>query len=210
MAGVQLRLLASPSVRKSDVAAVERAARSFRTYGGVEYDVMGADRKSMRTVRYGAFMTDLLSRPDVYLISDLAWERTFDILHRSFFTKDRLGVGITTRRLFTMEGNKKMELMGSGLFASCAFLSTATIDNGLPRRAGLPSREKLIEYVAKHEMGHVLMDRSGHCEEDSCVMRANKNGLDSIVEMTVRGLGFCRSCETRISKGVRMIQEGAK
>jgi hypothetical protein len=30
------------------------------------------------------------------------------------------------------------------------------------------------------------------------------------VEMTVRGLGFCRSCETRISKGVRMIQEGAK
>ncbi len=208
MRDVQLRLFASQSVRKEDVAAALKAAHRFRSYG-VECDVMPIDRDTLRTVRYSAFVRDVLAHPEAHLISELSEERTLERIRESISPRDSLGVGITAQRLFTREGQNKREVMGSSRFASFAFVSTAVIDSIPISRTDAPSREKQIVSLTMHEIGHLLMDRDAHCDDDGCLLRPNKKSLDRFLDQAARGLDFCSSCERALAKGVRMILDGA-
>src|SRR5271157_5760844 len=144
MKNARLMLLASGSVRQSDMRAVESAARVFREYG-IGYDVRSADDRNLRTVRYGSFVRDVLRRPDIHAINDLR-ERTFGMFREAVFPRDYIGVGITTQNLFARRhAEMRTEVFGTGMFASYGFLSTAIIDEDLPTVAVPAPRERLIE-----------------------------------------------------------------
>jgi hypothetical protein len=213
MKEVQLRLLSFPAVPREDTAAVAKAARGFETYG-VKHDIMMADRSSFASVKYGSFVRDVLTRPDTHLVSDLNGEKPLqgkrpgDILLGALFPKDILGVGITPLRLFTRENGSRRELMGTGRFNTCAFVSTSITDNYLAAQKSLPPKERIIELLARHEMGHLLMDRTGHCEDDSCIMRANKKDERRFLDTVARGLDFCKECQAALSRGISMIRYG--
>jgi len=205
---IHLRILASPSINHDDAHAVEKAARFFKGYG-IGYDITPLSRENLRPVRYSSFMNDVLSHPDMHLISDLATGRILDTLREALSTRDMIGIGITAQSLFSREGIKKRELLGAGLFASCAFLSTRSIITPQGYRHSPLSRDKIIEALAKHEMGHVLMDRDGHCQNDGCIMRSNSKSIERFLDMVAKNLGFCNPCQVAISKGILMLESGA-
>lgn len=98
----------------------------------------------------------------------------------------------------------KRELIGAGLFGSCAFISTKIIGSFPPE-----SRGRAIEAAAKHEIGHTLIDIDGHCPDGRCIMQANDGSIERFLEIARLGLDFCGPCTLAIGRGVRILEDGA-
>jgi hypothetical protein len=203
MKPVKLRIFAPQSISKEDVAAVAKAAKAFKPYG-VQSDIVEPTKASMKSVRYGSFVSDVLSNPATCLVSELYYGRPLDKIREVLFTRERIGIGITDKGLFTQEGDMRRELIGAGLFGSAAFISTNLLSALSP---GM--RNKAIETAALHEIGHAVMDKDGHCDSEKCVMHASEKSLERFLDMAAKELGFCRSCQSAIGKGILILESGA-
>lgn len=199
-------LLASGPVRECEVRAVESAARVFKGYG-IGYDIRSADESNLRAVRYSSFVRDVLRRPDAHAINDLR-ERTFGMFRELVFPRDYIGVGITTQNLFARRhSDMRVDVFGTGVFGSYAFLSTAIIDQDLPTILTSVPKDKLIEAVAKYEISRALMDRNG-CWDERCIARPNRNSVERMLDAIDKELDFCGSCKKALARGIRMIKNG--
>ncbi|MFH2105998.1 MAG: hypothetical protein ABII22_01955 [Candidatus Micrarchaeota archaeon] len=105
--------------------------------------------------------------------------------------------------LYTREGDMRRELIGAGSFATCAILSTSLLTDLAPQ-VGLDAMGALV----KHEIGHLLMEKEGHCTDDKCVMQANNQSLERFLELSSRKLKFCRSCQVAICHSISLLEDG--
>ncbi len=197
-----LRIISRADTAKEDAATVLQAAGYFRRHG-VECEGMASGKEPLEGVRYASFIRDVMEDPRMNLVSDLEEGRLLGRLCEAFRTRDVIGVALSPGPLYRREGEGKRRLVGSGRFSTCAFLTTDLFGQ-LPADV----RRKALTALTLHEVGHVLRDIEPHCEDRGCVMQSNDKSLEKFLGFAEQGLGFCRSCEISIGRGVELIRSG--
>ncbi|MEW6723275.1 MAG: hypothetical protein AB1324_08480 [Candidatus Micrarchaeota archaeon] len=209
-----VRLLFPNTVRQTEVAAARSALESFGRFG-VTHDSIQVDAapggmfwkvkhmEPVRKVKHGEKIHSIITNPGAVVVGplDLQTESISCLWH----DKDILGVGLTPWRIHEAEvfPDEKSRRLGLSLFGHGALVSLFMI-----RELGEGVRESAITLAIKHEVGHVFINRKGHCGNAGCLMQENENSRDFVERFVLPALDFCRECREEIGKGIAMLEAG--
>ena len=194
-----IRLLYPSAVTDYEVKSAYKAIERFAKFG-LEVDQVQVGKGNLRDVlwvRSGREIRDIINAKESVIIDD--WALRPGVLE-VLLTMRIIGVGITPAPLFRMENGVKEPRIGLSRHLQGALVSISSFMD-----FEYSTSQKAIELAVAHELGHIFMEKRGHCADEKCLMQENRNCMDFLDRFVKPGLDFCRKCLYDIKTGVSMF-----
>ena len=213
MEEVRLRLIYPERIGREKREAAYRGLERLKPFGVLCEQADSSEQ--MWDVRAGGRIKEIVaSRLPVAVGRYDFQEGLLDLIADS----EIFGVGITDQRIFLCGENARREVLSLGRERVGAVVSLAGIGDRAQEGSGAPYRSmpssgdplKAAELAVARAAGMIFLqgaDRPGKgCGAPDCLMRECASALELLESVSRARLGFCRSCEAEIGRGISAIQ----